>query len=698
VSGIRRPIRLTVTGTGYLGLTQAACLADLGHEVLAIDPGRDKAVTTATAEGPLFEADLRSLLAKNLDNGRLRFTSSYAEAAEFGDAHFLCMGPSEVPDGATDPREVYAAADALAPHLTSRCLIVGQCMTPVGTARDLTHRIRAAAPAGDQVDVAWNPAFLRAGSAVQGTLKPELLVFGVTSEWSEALLRQIYRLTGVPGIPGLVIDPETAEMIKISASARGSELVPGPAEERGRAIDARLYDQRALLQSLTETGQSRPDGARTPEHAAVGSASPSAGGVELTVLMPCLNEVETVATCVRKAHTFLAAQQIDGEVLVADNGSTDGSQQMASEAGARVVSVSERGYGNALFGGILEARGQYVIMGDADDSYDFTALTPFVDRLRTGADLVMGNRFKGGIARGAMPALHRYLGNPALSFIGRLFFRSKINDFHCGLRGFRRDSILSLGLQASGMEFASEMVVKATLAGKRVEEVPTTLSPDGRSRPPHLRSWRDGWRHLRFLLLFSPRWLFLIPGAALLALGVGIGAVAALAPSALAAITGNTDPLAFASAMVVTGFQSILFGLFTHIYTSKEGFLPQGRLVNRLRAVWTLERVLVAGGVLGLAGVAGLAVSIAEWHGGGLRHHGHGILRLAVCSATAVILSCQTVLGAFFLSILGIRRTRHAGVLGAGSGGGVVFTPAHAPGRLAEPIDGLGLADQLTDA
>ena len=245
--------------------------------------------------------------------------------------------------------------------------------------------------------------------------------------------------------------------------------------------------------------------------------------MELTVVMPCLNEAETVATCVRKAIGFLAESGISGEVLVADNGSTDGSQQLAADAGARVVPISDKGYGNALMGGIVAARGKYVIMGDADDSYDFTNLMPFVNELRKGADLVMGNRFRGGIAPGAMPPLHKYLGNPVLSFVGRLFFRSKIGDFHCGLRGFSRDSVMALNLQATGMEFASEMVVKATLAGQHVTEVPTTLSKDGRSRPPHLRSWRDGWRHLRFLLLFSPRWLFFLPGLALLIAGLVIG-------------------------------------------------------------------------------------------------------------------------------------------------------------------------------
>src|ERR1700756_281176 len=241
--------------------------------------------------------------------------------------------------------------------------------------------------------------------------------------------------------------------------------------------------------------------------------------------MPCLNEAETVATCVRKAVRCLEESGISGEVVVADNGSTDGSQQLAEAAGARVVDVTDKGYGNALMGGIMAAQGKYIIMGDADDSYDFTNLMPFVDELRKGADLVMGNRFAGGIAPGAMPPLHRYLGNPVLSFIGRLFFRSKIGDFHCGLRGFNRDSVLALNLQATGMEFASEMVVKATLAGQHVTEGPTTLSKDGRSRPPHLHPRRAGRRPLRFLLLFSPRWLFFLPGLALLIAGLIIGAI-----------------------------------------------------------------------------------------------------------------------------------------------------------------------------
>ena len=245
--------------------------------------------------------------------------------------------------------------------------------------------------------------------------------------------------------------------------------------------------------------------------------------VELTVVMPCLNEAETIDVCIQKALTAMESHRLSGEVVIADNGSTDGSQAIARRLGARVVHVERKGYGSALMGGIAAARGRYVIMGDADDSYDFTAIMPFVEQLRAGNHLVMGNRFKGGIKPGAMKALHRYLGNPVLTGIGRLFFRSRCGDFHCGLRGFDRGAIVDLDLRTTGMEFASEMVVKATLQKLRISEVPTTLSPDGRSRPPHLRSWRDGWRHLRFLLLYSPRWLFFLPGIALLLCGLLTG-------------------------------------------------------------------------------------------------------------------------------------------------------------------------------
>ncbi len=382
--------------------------------------------------------------------------------------------------------------------------------------------------------------------------------------------------------------------------------------------------------------------------------------MELTVVMPCLNEAETVATCVRKAVKFIADSGISGEVVVADNGSTDGSQKLAEDAGARVVNISDKGYGNALMGGILAARGDYVIMGDADDSYDFSNLMPFVTELRNGADLVMGNRFKGGIAPGAMPPLHRYLGNPVLSFVGRLFFRSKIGDFHCGLRGFRRDSAIKLGLQATGMEFASEMVVKATLAKQKITEVPTTLAKDGRSRPPHLRSWRDGWRHLRFLLLFSPRWLFFVPGLVVGVAGLVIGAVVATGPLTIGSVTFDVDTLVAASAMVVIGFQAVLFWLFTQVYAGAEGFLPEEPKVQRLLGNLSLERGLLAGAAIGLAGLVGLIFSLTYWQANkfGQLNYEHA-LRLMVPSVTALVVSCQLVLGTFFLSILGIKQTRH---------------------------------------
>src|ERR1700678_3980200 len=331
--------------------------------------------------------------------------------------------------------------------------------------------------------------------------------------------------------------------------------------------------------------------------------------------MPCLNEAETVATCVLKAAKFLADSGVSGEVVVADNGSTDGSQRLAEDAGGRVVPVSEKGYGSAVTGGILAARGEYVIMGDADDSYDFSNLMPFVTELRGGADLVMGNRFKGGIGPGAMPPLHRYLGTPVLSFIGRLFFHSNIGDFNCGLRGFRRDSAIKLGLQATGMEFASEMIVKAALAHQKIAEVPTTLAQDGRSRPPHLNTWRDGWRHLRFLLLFSPNWLFLLPGLVLLIVGVGFGAAVAGGPITIGGVTLDVDTLVACGACVDIGFQAVLFWLFTRVYAGSEGFLPTEPKVQTLLGKLSLERGLLTGAAVGVAGLVGLIFSLTYWQG-----------------------------------------------------------------------------------
>lgn len=398
--------------------------------------------------------------------------------------------------------------------------------------------------------------------------------------------------------------------------------------------------------------------------------------LDLTVVMPCLNEAETVATCVTKARGFLRSNDISGEVVVADNGSTDGSPALAASAGARVVTCDAPGYGNALMAGIRAAEGQYVIMGDADDSYDFTSLAPFVDALRNGADLVMGNRFSGGIAPGAMPALHRYLGNPVLSALGRIFFGSPVHDFHCGLRGFRRAAVLDLSLQSTGMEFASEMVVKATLAGLRIDEVPTTLSPDGRSGPPHLRSWHDGWRHLRFLLLYSPRWLFLIPGIVLMAVGFVSGAVLVVGPVSIGNITLDVDTLVAAAAVLVIGFQAILFAMLTKIYAIEEQFLPPDPRLDTFLKKVTLERGLAAGGLIGMIGVGGLLASLVHWK---LRDFGtlnpRVSLRIVVPSAVALIISCQTIFAALFASVLGIRHV---------SSRGGPPNPVHGPTAIAD--------------
>ena len=378
--------------------------------------------------------------------------------------------------------------------------------------------------------------------------------------------------------------------------------------------------------------------------------------IELTILMPCLNEAETLARCIGKARAFLTRGHIAGEILIADNGSTDGSQAIAEAHGARVVSIQDRGYGAALRGGIQAARGRLIIMGDADDSYDFSQLDGFVEKLRAGFALVMGNRFAGGIRPGAMPPLHRYFGNPVLTAIGRLFFGGPCGDFHCGLRGFDRAAIVALDLQAPGMEFASEMVVKAVIRGLKITEVPTILSPDGRSRPPHLRSWRDGWRHLRFLLLFSPRWLFLYPGLALFLLGVGAMAWLLPAPRMVAGITFDIHTLFYASLSVVVGFHSMLFWVFAQLYAMREGFAaPNPRFLRMVRVV-TLEIGLIAGFVLLLFGLGLGALAVSTWGDTafGVLPPGQA-MRLVIPSGTAILLAFQIGYGAFFLSVLEIR-------------------------------------------
>jgi glycosyltransferase involved in cell wall biosynthesis len=390
-----------------------------------------------------------------------------------------------------------------------------------------------------------------------------------------------------------------------------------------------------------------------------GSGAQASPLPELTILMPCLNEAETLARCIDKARAFLRRSGTQGEVLIADNGSIDGSQAIALAHGARVVAIEERGYGSALKGGIRAARGRFVIMGDSDDSYDFSDLQAFLDELRAGHALVMGNRFKGGIRPGAMPPLHRYLGNPVLSAIGRLFFRSPCGDFHCGLRGFDRAAILDLDLQAPGMEFASEMVVKATLRGLPIAEVATTLSPDGRSRPPHLRSWRDGWRHLRFLLLFSPRWLFLYPGMALFALGAAAMACLLPAPRMVAGITFDIHTLFYAALAVVVGFHSMLFWVFAKLYAMREGLLPPDpRFQKMVRAV-TLEIGLLTGLTLLMVGLVLGGAAVSDW---GQAAFGslspERAMRLVIPSGTALLLAFQTAYGSFFLSVLEIRASR----------------------------------------
>jgi glycosyltransferase involved in cell wall biosynthesis len=379
--------------------------------------------------------------------------------------------------------------------------------------------------------------------------------------------------------------------------------------------------------------------------------------LELTIVMPCLNEAETLETCIKKARGFLERTGIAGEVVIGDNGSTDGSQEIARGAGARVVDVPRRGYGAALMGAVEGARGRYVIMGDSDDSYDFGKLDAFVAELRAGADLVMGNRFRGGIQPGAMPLLHRYLGNPVLSFIGRLFFRSDIGDFHCGLRGFRRDLVQLLGLQTTGMEFASEMVVKAALFKLRVVEVPTTLAPDGRSRPPHLRTWRDGWRHLRFLLVFCPRWLYLIPGIVLMSIGLVIGGIIVGGPRHAFGVTFDTNTLIYAGTAVVIGFQAIVFGLFTRVYGMQTGFLPRHDVLEQFTQKATLEYGLIIGVLLFALGVGGALYAIAQWADAGYGYLVYPeILRIVVPSAIAIIVGFQVILAAFFTSVLAINR------------------------------------------
>ncbi|MHA6687732.1 glycosyltransferase family 2 protein [Mesorhizobium sp. A556] len=390
------------------------------------------------------------------------------------------------------------------------------------------------------------------------------------------------------------------------------------------------------------------------------------GQVELTLLMPCLNEAETLAVCIGKAQAFLDAAGISGEILIADNGSTDGSQAIATGLGARVVPVAQKGYGAALLGGIASARGRFVIMGDADDSYDFSALDAFVVRLRDGADLVMGNRFQGGIEPGAMPPLHRYLGNPVLSFIGRLFFRIEAGDFHCGLRGFNTEAIRKLDLQTTGMEFASEMVVRTALAGLRIEEVPTTLKPDGRSRPPHLRTWRDGWRHLKFLLVYNPRWLFFVPGAVLCGVGAVFAALLLFGPlRVIDNMSLDLNTFTAACFMIISGVQLLTFGVISRCYAEKTGMLPSTRGSSWLSTTISTDRLAVNAGICFAGGILFFGYAVLRWANLGFGPlNDSEIPRIVIVGLTLVVISLQVFFSAFLLGVLEIpvkRMTAGAG-------------------------------------
>jgi len=383
--------------------------------------------------------------------------------------------------------------------------------------------------------------------------------------------------------------------------------------------------------------------------------------MELTVLMPCLNEAETLGTCVKKAKAAIARLGVDGEVLVADNGSTDGSQAIAEGLGARVVPVESKGYGNALRGGIRAAKGRYIIMADADDSYDFGAIGPFLERLRAGNDLVMGCRMPAGggtITPGAMPWKHRWIGNPVLTFIGRLLFRCPSHDFHCGMRGLSREAFDRLDLRTTGMEFASEMVVKAALLQLRIAEVPVTLHKDGRSRPPHLRSWRDGWRHLRFLLLFSPRWLLLYPGIACAALGGFVFALLWLGgPLHVGQVTFDVHTMEIAALLLGTGWQMILLACFVRIYAHTQKFLPANLALKKAFSIFNMERGLLAGAAVFLFGTGLLALSALGWAQTGFGNLDPATsIRDVIAGRTFASLGIQIVLFSLVFSYLGLNE------------------------------------------
>lgn len=380
--------------------------------------------------------------------------------------------------------------------------------------------------------------------------------------------------------------------------------------------------------------------------------------IELTILMPCLNEARTLPSCIAKAQGFLSRSGIAGEVVVADNGSTDGSRELAAALGARVVPVATRGYGAALRAGIAAAAGRWVIFADADDSYDFGDLDAFVSALRDGADVVVGNRFRGGIAPGAMPLLHRYLGNPVLTRLGRLFFGVPLGDFHCGLRGLRRDALMQVPLQTTGMEFASEMIVRSALAGLQLREVPTRLAKDGRDRPPHLRTWRDGWRHLRFLLSFSPRWLFLYPGLLMVCIGGVLTMRLMIGPVAVGRAVLDVHTMLYSAGLVLAGAQIVLFAVVARTFAITTGLLPDDGLLTRLWRVVTLETGLIASAMLVAAGVGLGGLAVLQWTQSGFGELEPAVtMRRVIPSVLLVVLGVQGLFSSFLLSLLGMPKS-----------------------------------------
>lgn len=378
--------------------------------------------------------------------------------------------------------------------------------------------------------------------------------------------------------------------------------------------------------------------------------------MEFTLIMPCLNEEKTLPACISKAKAFLDARGIKGEVLVADNGSSDRSVEIAQGMGARVVAVEDKGYGNALRGGIADARGQYIIMGDADNSYDFSELDLFVTRLREGYDLVMGNRFRGGIQQGAMPALHRYLGNPLLSFVGRLFFRSKIGDFHCGLRGFSKAAYKKMALKSEGMEFASEIVIKASLLKMRITEVPIVLSPDGRDRKPHLRSWHDGWRHLKLLLMYCPRWLFLYPGVFFLMAGIVVLCLLLPGAKQIGTVRIDIHTLFYMCVISTIGLVLLQFYLFGRVYGDRSGYYALRDIHRKLIRFLTIERGLLIGGIMLGMGMLGTLYAYHKWQQTGYADlDPTSVFRIILPSGFALINGIFVILGSFFIHLLRMR-------------------------------------------